>query len=365
MIPFVDLGRQPKDLKTEIKKKIDEIINSSDFILGKEVGLFEKEFARYIGTKYCIGVASGTDAILLSLRALGIGSEDEVIVPAFTFVATVSPLIMLGAKPVFVDIEDNLPLIDVSKIEKAITPKTKAIIPVHLYGFPAKMTIIMDLAKKYNIKIVEDACQAHGSEFRGRKMGSFGDVNAFSFYPSKNLGAWGDAGAITTSDKNLYEKLLSLRHHGQREKYIHLLVGYTSRLDTVQAAVLKQKLKYLDSFNKERREIAQIYDNLLKDLPLRTLHEENNTKGNYHIYAIRTKKRNELFEFLNKKGISCGIHYPAPLYLQPALKNLNYKEGDFPNSEAMAKECLSLPIFPGMTSKEAKMVVSSIKEFYK
>lgn len=364
MIPLVDLTRIPKPLKELINKNISDVIDSSDFTLGKKLNEFEEKFASYVGTKYCVGVASGTDAILLSLKALGLGPGDEVIVPSFTFIATVTPLLMLGIKPVFVDIKSDLPLIDTTQIEKAVTKKTKAIIPVHLYGFPADMEKILDIAKKHNLYVIEDACQAHGSQLRGKKMGSFGIANAFSYYPSKNLGAYGDAGAVTTSNRKIYEKLLSLRHHGQKEKYVHLLLGYTSRLDTLQAAVLDAKLDYLDEFNNQRRKIAKLYDSLLERLPLKTFKAEKESIGNYHIYAIRTKGRDALFKFLHENRVSCGIHYPIPLHLQPALKNLGYSKGEFPNSEKLAEECLSLPIFPGMTEEEVEKIADLIEKFH-
>lgn len=363
-IPFVDLAKQEKKINKLIVNKIKKIVSKGSFILGEEVAQFEKDFASYIGAKYCIGVASGTDAILLSLKAIEIDKEDEVIVPAFTFIASVSPIIVLGARPVMVDVLPDKPLIDYSKIEKAITKKTKAIIPVHLYGCPCDMDKISEIAQKYKLKVIEDACQAHGSEYKGKKTGSFGDISAFSFYPSKNLGALGDAGAIVTSNKSFAESMIMLRDHGQRKKYLHELIGYNSRLDSINAAALRIKLSYLDKWNIKRRKIAALYDKLLSNLPIEIPLKDKQTLQNCHLYVIRTKMRDKLSGYLKEKNIFCGIHYPLPLHLQLALKDLGYKMGDFPNAEKFAKTCLSLPIFPQMTSKEVRFVTDQIHNFF-
>lgn len=363
-IKLVDLTRQSKKINTAIINNIKNIINSGDFILGKELKKFEKDFAKFITAKYCIGVASGTDAILMSLEALGVGPEDEIIVPAMTFIASVSPILKLGAKPVFVDILPNGSCINPALIEMRITKKTKAIIPVHLYGFPCEMDKIMNIAKKHKLFVIEDACQAHGSLYKGKKIGSFGNAATFSFYPAKNLGAYGDGGAIITSDKNLYDKILMLRNHGQKQKYKHQILGHNSRLDTLQAAVLRIKLKNLDKWNKKRRTLVNTYENLLKKLPITLLTERDDVETNYHLFVIKTKARNALYAYLKKKNISCGIHYPIPLHLQPSLKILGYKKGDFPNAEELAKSCLSLPIFPELTIHEVKFISNQVRNFF-
>lgn len=365
-IPFVDLTRQSRKINTLILYKIGEIIDNGSFILGKEVGQFEKKFAKYIGAKYCIGVASGTDALLLSLRALGIGKDDEVIVPAFTFIASVSPIILLGAKPILVDILPDKPTINYSKIENAITERTKAILSVHLYGYPCDMGKINKIAKKHNLFVIEDACQAHGSEYKNKKAGTFGDIAAFSFYPGKNLGAYGDAGAIVTSNRLLAEKVRMLRDHGQKKKYRHEIIGYNSRLDTINAAVLITKLSYLDEWNRRRKEIAKLYDKLLSDLQISFSHKNKDLMftSNYHLYVVQTARRDALYKYLKSKNIFCGIHYPIPLHLQPALKNLGYKRGLFPNSEKLANVCLSLPMFPKLTEKEIHFISIQIHKFF-
>jgi dTDP-4-amino-4,6-dideoxygalactose transaminase len=349
---------------TQYKKMLDVIFNSGDYILGKSVSKFEQNFASYIGVRCCVGVASGTDAMLLSVKALGLQKGDEVIVPAFTFSATVSPLLLLGLKPILVDIYKNKPLIDVSQIEKVVTKKTKVIIPVHMYGMMCNMKEIKKIAKKHKVFIIEDACQAHGCEIDGKNAGSMGDIGIFSFYPSKNLGAFGDAGAIVTDKKALAEKLYLLRNHGQSEKYLHDIVGFNSRLDSIHAAILSEKLRYLDSNNSKRRKIARLYVKLLSGLPLTVVTNDFSTASNLHLFVVKTKKRDSLLKFLKKRGITCGIHYPIPIHLLPAFKSLGYKKGAFPNSESLANECLSLPMFPEITREEIIYIVNSIKLFY-
>lgn len=363
-IKLVDLRRLDNKLRSSIDGSVREIINSGDFILGRELQSFEKEFASYIGTKYCVGVASGTDAILLSLIALGVTRGDEVIVPAMTFIASVAPILTIGAKPVFVDIFSTTPCINSEEIEQAITGKTKAILPVHLHGYPSDMKTIKKIARKHKLFVIEDACQSHGSTYRGKKAGSFGDIAAFSFYPGKNLGAYGDGGAITTNKKALYKKLLLLRNHGQRKKYKHVIVGFNSRLDTVQAAVLRKKLKYLDNWNKKRRSIANAYAELLSDLPLTLPVEERGIKTNFHLYVVRTKLRDSLLIYLQKNGIECGIHYPTPIHLLPIFKNFGQAKQYFKNAELLAKTGLSLPMFPELTKQEVFYICNHIRKFF-
>lgn len=364
-IPLVDLTHLPNDKNKKILQAIKKIVTIGNYILGEDVQLFEKNFAAYTDSKYAVGVGSGTDALILSLKALGLEKGDEVIIPAMTFIATANAVLHCGAKPIFTDILPNSPLIDSSKIEEKITKHTKAIIPVHLYGYPCDMDYLKKLAKKYNLFIVEDACQSHGTLYKNKKTGSLGDIAAFSFYPSKNLGAFGDGGVITTSNKKLFEKITSLRNHGQKIKSIHDIVGYNSRLDTLQAAILNVKLGYLDDNNMRRRKNAMLYDELLDDLPIIRFSEEMNTKSNYHIYGIQTEKRDKLFTYLLKKGIHCGIHYPIPLHLQPAFSFLQYKKFAFPHSEKFAKQTLSLPMYPELTKKQINYIGRQIKSFFK
>lgn len=364
-IPLVDLKRQYKSIRGEINTAVLSVLKEANFILGNQVGLFEKEFAKFCDSNYCAGVASGSDAIFLSLKALDIKENDEVITVANTFISTVFPILMLGATPILVDINPETYQIDVDLLEKAISKKTKAILAVHLYGIPAPMEEIMKLAKKYNLKVIEDACQAHGSSINGKRCGSFGDLAAFSFYPGKNLGAAGDGGAIVTNNKNLYEKILVMRNIGQAQKYKHDIFGLNSRLDTIQAAILLVKLRHLNSWNEKRRKLALSYDKYLSNLPV--VLPPKATKehlGNFHLYVIRSSKRDELIKFLNIKGVSVGIHYPIPLHLQKSLLSLGYKKGDFPITEEYASQILSLPIFPELTIKEIRMICKLIEEFF-
>ena len=364
MIPLVDIVRQDKKIQPQIISSIKKIIQKGDFILGDEVEKFEKEFAKYCGVKYCIGIASGTDAILLALRALGIRSGDEVIVPANTFISTVLPIIYLGGKPVLVDINPDTYNIDVSKIEEKISKKTKAIIPVHLFGQIAQINQILKISKKHKLFVIEDAAQAHGSTFKNRKAGSFGDIGCFSFYPGKNLGAYGDGGAIVSNNKLIAEKIKVLRNIGQVKKYIHSEKGYNSRLDTLQAAVLRIKLKELDGWNKQRRDIVTLYNKLLSNLSVSLPKEIDESVSNYHLYVIRAPKRDSLLKYLHNNKIYAGIHYPVPVHLHKALRDLSYKKGNFPVTEKYAKEILSLPIFPGMSKKEVVIITGAIRSFY-
>jgi len=363
-VPFVDLNRQYDSIKKEVDSKISAVLESGHFILGKDVENFEGNFASFIGVKNCVGLDNGTSALELSLRALGIGEGDEVITVANTFIATASSIAFTGARPVLVDIDKEIYNIDVTKIEEAITPKTKAIMPVHLYGQPADMDEITKIAKKHDLFVIEDACQSHGAEYRGRKTGSLGNVAAFSFYPAKNLGCFGDGGAIVTDDDRIAEKIRMLRDYGQKEKYQHMFIAYNRRLDTIQAAVLGVKLKYLEKWNQRRREVARLYNEGLKNIDVVTPVERDYNKHVYHLYVIRTKERDRLKEFLQAKGISTGIHYLIPIHLQPAFKHLGYEKGDFPVTEGYSKEILSLPIFPELKKEEVEYISDCIAEFY-
>ena len=364
-IPLVNLKRQYLSIKTEIKHSLEKVFSEGDFVLGKEVVAFEEEFAKYTGAKFCVGVGSGRDALLLSMRALGIGTGDEVITVPNTFIATVFPIIELGVKPVFVDINPKTYQIDVENIEKAITKKTKAIIPVHIFGMPCQMDEIVKIANKHKLIVIEDAAQAHGSYLEGRHLGTFGEVGAFSYYAGKNLGAAGEAGAVVTNNKDVFEKIRIMRDVGQSKKYYHTMFGYNSRLDTIQAAVLSVKLKKLNAWNKKRREIAKVYRKLLIGLPIILPPEMvSGNIFNYHLFPIRTEKRDQLLKYLKENGVYCGIHYPVPLHLQKALAGLGYKKGDFPIAEKYAKELLSLPIFAEMHKKEVYKVSKLIHDFF-
>lgn len=363
-INFVDLKRQYQGIKTEIDFAIKNVINSSQFILGEECEKFEKEFAKFVGVKYAIGVSNGSSALELSLRALGIEPGDEVITPANSFIASASCISFIGAKPVLVDVLEDTFNIDVKKVEELITKKTKAILPVHLYGQVADMEAILKLAKKYKSYVIEDACQAHGASFKGKMAGSFGTAAAFSFYPGKNLGSYGDGGMVVTNNKDLAEEIKLLRNYGQKEKYKHLTLGWNSRLDNLQAAILRVKLIKLKNWNKKRLENAKAYNKLLSGTPVITPKIFPNYNHIFHLYVIRVSQREKLMKFLAEKGISTQMHYPIPIHLQPAYKNLGYKKGDFPVTEKLAEEILSLPMFPELKLKEIKYICQTIKTFY-
>lgn len=364
-INLIDLKIQYRQIKKDVNKALKNVLSSADFILGVEVKNFEKEFAIFNEVKYAVGVGSGLAALELGMRALGIGPGDEVITPANSFIASSSAISFTGATPVLVDCREEDFNIDPSKIEKKITNKTKAIMPVHLYGQPTEMDEIIRIAKKYHLLIVEDACQAHGARYKNKRVGSIGDVAAFSFYPGKNLGAYGDGGILVTNNKKTAEKVSMMRNYGQKSKYNHIYLAWNNRLDSVQAAVLRIKLKRLDEWNKRRFEIAQMYNELLKELPIICPVVLPDRSHVFHLYVIRTKKRNNLSQYLQSKGVSTGIHYPIPIHLQKAYMNLNYGKGDFPISEMLASEILSLPIYPEITKSQVRYVARSIKEALK
>jgi len=371
-VPFVDLNAQYRQIKEEIKISFDKLFKKSDFISGDAVRKFEQEFARYCGVKYALGLNSGTDALFLGLLGLGIREKDEVIVPAFTYIATALAVSMCGAKPIFVDIDEETYNIDPLKIEKVITKKTKAIIPVHLYGQAADMQSIIRIAKKYNLKVIEDAAQAHGAEYKLKiqnsklktmRVGSIGDVGCFSFYPTKNLGAFGDGGIVVTNDKKVYNRLILLRDYGRKDRYEHIIKGYNSRLDSIQAIILSAKLRYLDRWNKKRQNNAKIYNEQLKGRKgIVTPRVSNYSTHVYHIYGVRVRNRNVVYDKLRKKGIGALIHYPIPLHLQKAYKELKYRRGDFPVAEKIAGQIISLPMHPYLKSGQIKIVTNKLKE---
>jgi dTDP-4-amino-4,6-dideoxygalactose transaminase len=364
-VPYLDLKAQYKTIKDEVHAAINEVIENTAFAGGPFVAKFENEFAKFCDTKHAIGVGNGTDALWMSLVALGIGADDEVITVPNTFIATAEAISLSGATPVFVDIDEKTHTMNPALIEAAITPKTKAIIPVHLFGQPADMDPIMAIAKKHDIQVVEDACQAHGAEYKGKKAGSIGAVGCFSFYPGKNLGAYGEGGGIVTNDEALAAKMRMFRDHGQAKKYYHDIIGWNARLDGIQGAVLNVKLKYLNNWNDARRKHAQDYTaglSSVKDVivPL----EADYARHVYHIYAIRVKDRDKFMAYLGEKGISSGIHYPIPLHLQKAYAFMKKGPGSFPVAEKCASEYVSLPMFAELTDEQVAYVVEQIKGYY-
>ncbi len=347
-IPLVDFKAQYKSIEKEIDAAIKEVLLSGQYILGPVVKEFEEQVAAYCGVKYAVGVASGSDALILSLRALDIGPGDEVITTPFTFVATAHAIVHCGANPVFVDIEPDTFNINPDLIEPAITKKTKAIIPVHLYGHPVNMDPIMKIAEAHNLYVVEDAAQAFGARYNGKKVGSIGHVGCFSFFPTKNLGCYGDGGMVVTDNPHIAEKVDILRRQGCREKYHAEMIGYNSRLDAVQAAILKVKLKYVDQWNEQRRNVAHRYNELLSGTSVQTPVEAPYAYHIYHQYTIKIKNRDQVKKYLAINGIESNVYYPKALHLQNSYKSLGYDRGDFPESEVAAVESLSLPIYPEM-----------------
>jgi len=360
VVPFVDLKAQYASIKNEIDAAIARVIADTAFIMGREVRAFEEAFADYLGARFCIGVNSGTAALQLALMACGIGPGDEVIAPSFTFFATAEAISVLGAKPVFVDIDPVSYTIDAAQIEAAITPRTRAIIPVHLYGQAADLDPILAIAKRHKLRVIEDAAQAHGAEYKQKRVGALGDAGCFSFYPSKNLGAYGEAGAIVTNDEGLAQQLRLLRDHGSTSKYAHAIVGYNFRMEEIQAAVLNVKLPHLDGWNNLRREHAATYNDLLKDLGFALPREMDCARHVYHVYAIQTENRDDLQQRLTANGIQTGVHYPIPIHLQPAYLSLGYKPGDLPVTETLSQRVLSLPMFPELRADQQRRVADVI-----
>lgn len=363
MIPILDSKRQYATIGAEVEKAVCEVLRSGSYILGPNTKAFEQEMADFFGCKYTVGLNSGTDALHLALRALNIGAGDEVITVAFTFVATTEAIGIVGAKPVFVDIDPDTFNIDAAKIEAAITPKTKAIIPVHLYGQPCDMDIISDIAKRHNLFVIEDACQAIGAEYKGKKVGTIGDIGCFSFYPTKNLGTMGDGGMITTNSQYLKDRVIALRNHGGAIRYHHDEIGINSRLDEIQAAILRVKLPYVDKWNKQRREHAKYYNELFSKCSLiETPKELDGTYCVYHQYTVKVPNRDEVHKMLADKGIGAMIYYPIPLHLQKVHAKYNFKEGMLPNTEKNTKLVLSLPMFAEITKEEQEIVAKTLIE---
>ena len=362
-VPFVDLQSQYRALAAEVLPAITHVMERAAFVLGQEVSDFEKDFARFCGRKECVGVASGCDALLWALKACGIGPGDEVITVANTYIATALAISFAGAKPVLVDCREDTYEIDPDAVRRAVTPATKAILPVHLYGHPADMDPILEIAREHGLKVIEDTAQAHGATYHGRPCGSMGDVGCFSFYPGKNLGAYGDGGAVATDDPQIAEKVRMYRNYGQPKKYYHDLIGWNSRLDTLQAAVLGVKLKHLESWNEARRQHAKRYCELLKDLPIVLPIESAGCRHVYHLFVIRCKDRDGLVDFLGKKDVSCVIHYPVPIHLQKAYADLGYSAGAFPVTERVTKEIVSLPMYPELTEEQIWHVCEGVGKF--
>jgi dTDP-4-amino-4,6-dideoxygalactose transaminase len=362
MIPLVDLTAQYHSIKKEIDEAVLSTLESGHFILGPAVTKFEESIASYLSVDFGIGLASGTDALVLALRALNIGAGDEVIIPAYTFFATAGTVMSVGAKPVFVDVDPQSYQIDVSKIEEAITSNTKAIIPVHLYGHPAEMNPILAIAREYGLKVIEDNAQGFGAEYLGKKTGSFGDIGCLSFFPTKNLGAFGDAGMVVTNDPALAERMRMLRTHGWKKKYYSEEVGYNSRIDALQAAILQAKLPYLDSWNEKRRDLAHRYSEKLGSTLVVPI-ERKWGRHVYHLYIVRSAKRDELQAFLKQKGIASEVYYPLPPHLSVPCRKFGYKEGDFPHAELASQQTLALPLYPELTLSQQDEVIAAVRVF--
>jgi dTDP-4-amino-4,6-dideoxygalactose transaminase len=362
MIPYLDLKAQYHGIKDEVDAAVLRVLESTQFILGEEVAAFEHEFAAYCQASESVGVNSGTSALHLALLATGIGSGDEVITTPFTFVATVAAIRYAGATPVFVDIEPDYFTIDPAKIESAITRRTRAIMPVHLYGQPADMNPILQIARRRGLTVIEDAAQAHGSEYHGRRCGSLSEIAAFSFYPGKNLGAYGEGGALTTTRGDVATTCRILRDWGQEKRYEHRLKGFNYRMDGIQGAVLRVKLRHLEAWTEKRRQVAQWYAEALDSASVRLPKERPDCRHVYHVYVVRTDDRDGLRDALTKASIQTGIHYPIPVHLQPAHDDLGYHAGDFPVAEAVAREVLSLPIYPEMNREHVRMVAAAVSE---
>jgi dTDP-4-amino-4,6-dideoxygalactose transaminase len=368
-VPFLDLKVQFRQIEHEVLPMVKEAMENAAFIGGPQVSGFEAEFAAFCDSKHCVGVNSGTDALRFALLAAGVGPGDEVITVSHTFIATTEAISQVGAKPALVDIDPKTYNMDPNKLEdylkaSSLQPRPKAVIPVHLYGQPADMDPILGIARKRNLVVIEDACQAHGALYKGRKAGSIGLVGCFSFYPGKNLGAYGEGGAVVTQSEDIANKIRMIRDHGQAKKYYHDLEGYNGRLDAIQAGVLRIKLKWLAGWNESRRQNAAYYDELLSRIPGVTIPgKANGVVPVYHLYVILVDERDGLQKYLNEKGIGSGLHYPVPLHLQKAYANQGYKKGDFPVTESVASRLLSLPMFPELTKEQIEYVAQAIKEF--
>jgi dTDP-4-amino-4,6-dideoxygalactose transaminase len=363
-IRMVDVAGQYRKMKAEIDQALQNVLDSGNFILGKEVGEFECHMAGYLGVRYAVGCASGTDALQIAMMAYDIGPGDEVVTTPFTFVATTETIVLLGAKPIYVDIDPRTFTIDPAKIEAVITPRTRAIIPVHLYGHPADMDPILEIARHQNIRVIEDAAQAIGASYKGKKVGCLGDAGCISFFPSKNLGAFGDAGMVVTNDAAIGERMKMISVHGSRARYYHEILGVNSRLDSLQAAVLSVKLKYLDQWNATRRRLSACYGELLREANVTLPYVSPGVQHIFHQYTIRAPRRDNLAKYFSENEIPYGIHYPVPLHLQKAFEMMGHSEGDFPVAEQASREVLSLPMHPDLTLEQQIYITDAVKEFY-
>lgn len=364
-VPFVDLVKQYQNIKPEIDAAIQDVLNHAAFIGGERVKAFEDAFAQLHGARFCIGTSSGTDSLHVILWCLNIGPGDEVIVPVNTFIATAEAVSLTGARPVFVDHEPGSYNLDISQLEAAITPRTRAVLPVHLYGQSADMDAILQITEQRELLVIEDCCQAHLAEYKGRRVGTFGIASAFSFFCAKNLGAFGEGGAVITNDEGLYNQMRQRHNHGTVQRYVHNLVGHNYRLEGIQAAVLNVKMRYIESWTEARRRNAELYRHVLADIPEVVIPTEMPWGRHvYHLFVVRVPRRDELRAYLEEQGISTGLHYPIPLHLQEAYSELGYKKGDFPIAEASAEEILSLPMFPELTEEQIEYVAHCIRKFY-
>ena len=361
-VPYFDLTAQYHDLRDEIREAIDRVCNKAAFILGEEVERFECAFADYCGVKHCIGLNSGTSALHLALLAAGIGPGDEVITTANTFIATAEAISYTGATPVFADIDPATANIDPAKIQAAITKKTRAIIPVHLYGRPANLGAIMNIAQNHGLLLIEDACQAHGASYEGKRVGGFGHSAVFSFYPGKNLGAYGEGGALTTNDDEVAKVVRALRSHGETTRYIHKYLGYNYRMDGFQAAVLNVKLKRLDEWTLKRQAFSSLYRQLLADAQVYLPQDSPEADCVYHLFVAYVDNRDQVRKSLEERGVQTAVHYPIPVHLQEAFAHLGYKEGSLPSTERACKQVLSMPLFPEMTAEQVQYAASSLSE---
>jgi dTDP-4-amino-4,6-dideoxygalactose transaminase len=364
-VPYLDLHAQMKPLRQEIEAAIARTLDHCSFCLGPDVVQFEKDFAQFCGAEHCVGFNSGTSALHVAMRLLNVGPGDEVITTPTTFIATSWAIAYVGAKPVYVDIDDATFNLDPKLVEKAITPRTKAIMPVHLYGHPFDVDPMLAICRQHKLPLVEDACQAHDAKYRGKSVGTFGAMAGFSFYPGKNLGAYGEGGGLVTNDAAVAAHARALREHGSTKRYYHNEVGYNYRMEGMQGAVLGVKLKHLKEWTQGRRRVAHRYHELLADTPLQLPREAAYAEACYHLYVVRHPQRDALKSHLEANQIGCALHYPLPLHLQPCFAHLGYKAGDFPVAEKAARECLSLPIYPEMTDEQVQRVASVIKDFFR
>ncbi len=363
-IPYLDLAAQMRPLRKEIDAAIAKALDNCTFCLGPDVAQFEKDFAGFCGAGHAVGFNSGTSALHVALLMLGVGPGDEVITTPFTFVATSWAISYVGAKPVYVDIDDATFNLDPAQVEKAITPRTKVILPVHLYGHPCDLNPLLELCRKHKLQLVEDAAQAHGATYHGQRVGTAGIMSCFSFYPGKNLGAYGEAGALVTNDEALAKRAKSLREHGSTVRYYHDEVGYNYRMEGIQGAVLGIKLKHLAQWTERRRQVAHRYHELLAGTPLQLPKEADYATSAWHLYVVRHPRRDDLKKHLEANRIGCALHYPLPLHLQKCYASLGYRAGDFPVAEKAANECLSLPIYPELTDEQVQRIAATIREFF-